>query len=413
LQKHFVTFHPVVDTQGMQEEHNLLRSRRYALFWISSLFSNIGTWMQQVAQPWVVLTISNSSFWLGVDSFAMNAPGWVFTLWGGMLADKKDRRKIILFFQGMQLLCVIVLVALLVKGWLKVWMIIFISFLVGLTDALSMPSFQTIIPALVPKKDIPRAVALNSAQFNLSRILGPALAGVIMVKFGAVICYGANMISFVPFFLSLYWIYPKEGFKNKPPEAGAEAVEKVEGFAHLLLQREIRNPLITVLITTVFCSQVITFCPVIIRDIFHADASQFGSAMAAFGFGGIIGAGLNFVPLPTKFDQRNLSYGAALLMAIVVFFIAINHVLGMLTFLLILAGITLTVSNVAANGYLQRRAGDHIRGRVASLFQLAIHGGMSLGSLLTGFTSTQWGISWALGINAVVALSLQLCVVAL
>src|SRR5271170_5059963 len=99
-----------------QSSVNLLKSKRYVLFWISSLLSNMGTWMQQVAEPWIVLSMSQSSLWVGLDSFAMNAPGWIFTLWGGVLADHRDRRKIILLFQGVQLLCVIALVSLLVLG---------------------------------------------------------------------------------------------------------------------------------------------------------------------------------------------------------------------------------------------------------------------------------------------------------
>ncbi len=194
---------------------SFFKSGRYGLFWISSLFSNIGTWMQQVAQPWVVLSLSNSPFWVGLDSFALNAPGWLFTLWGGLLADRYERRKTVLFFQSIQFLCVLAMVFLLVMGWLEVWMIVVISFLVGLTDSLSMPSFQSIIPSLVAHEDIHRAVSLNSTQFNLSRILGPAIAGVVIVRYGAIVCFSANAVSYIPFFLSLYFIYPRGGLNVK------------------------------------------------------------------------------------------------------------------------------------------------------------------------------------------------------
>src|SRR4249920_1495449 len=106
-------------TNSSHASKSFFKSGRYILFWISSLFSNIGTWMQQVAQPWVVLSLSNSPFWVGLDSFALNAPGWLFTLWGGVLADRYERRKIVLFFQTIQFLCVLVMVILLVDGGLR------------------------------------------------------------------------------------------------------------------------------------------------------------------------------------------------------------------------------------------------------------------------------------------------------
>ena len=121
---------------------SLLRTGRYGLYWLSSLLSNIGTWMQQIAQPWVILSLSNSPFWVGLDSFAMNAPSLLFMLWGGVIADRYDRSKIIYFFQAIQFLCVVTMVVLLILVWLKVWMIVLISFLVGLTDSLSMPRFS-------------------------------------------------------------------------------------------------------------------------------------------------------------------------------------------------------------------------------------------------------------------------------
>ncbi len=162
---------------------SFLKTRLYALYWMSSLLSNIGTWMQQVAEPWVVLSLSNSPFWVGLDSFAMNAPSLIFTLFGGILADRFDRKKIVLLFQTIQWLCILIMLTLLILGWLKVWMIVLISFLIGLTDSLSMPSFQTIIPSIVDEKEIPKALSLNSTQFNLSRILGPAIAGVVIAKY--------------------------------------------------------------------------------------------------------------------------------------------------------------------------------------------------------------------------------------
>jgi predicted MFS family arabinose efflux permease len=287
-------------------------------------------------------------------------------------------------------------------------MIVLISFLVGTTDALSMPSFQSIIPSLVSSKDIPRAVALNSTQFNLSRIIGPAIAGIAIARFGAVTCFGANAISYIPFFLSLYWIYPKRIKIHKEPPQQAQPMTQFQEFKKLLTSREVRTPLLTVLVTSLFCSPIITFCPVLIKDIFHSDVEHFGGAMAAFGVGGLIGAALGLFNLPKFLKRDKVSTATAIFLSLVTTTIAFNRSQVLLLGLLVLVGIALTVSNVFANSFLQETSGNHIRGRVVSLFQLALHGGISIGALLTGFTVAQFGISKALIINGVIAGILQI-----
>ncbi len=392
------------------ESVNLLKTKRYILFWISSLFSNMGTWMQQIAEPWLVLSISQSALWVGLDSFALNAPGWIFTLWGGVLADRKDRKRIILFFQGAQWLCVLALVILLLVGWLKVWMIVVISFFVGLTDSLSMPSFQSIIPSLVSSKDIPRAVAFNSAQFNLSRVIGPAVAGIVIARYGVVACFGANAISYLPFFLSVYWIYPKGVVKTEKNSPATQPVSHILEYKKILKLREVRLPLFTILVTSLFCAPLITFAPVIIKDVFHSGVGGFGWAMAAFGVGGILGAGTSLIPLPELFKRDKLSMISAVLLSFIIICVAYNRSEFFLILLLIFSGALLTVANVSANSFLQQTAGSHSLGRMASLYQLALHGGVSIGALMTGFTVNQLGISNALMLNGSAAVVLQILI---
>ena len=389
-------------------QKGFFRTGRYILFWVSSLFSNIGTWMQQTAQPWVVLSLSNSALWVGLDSFAMNAPGWLFTLWGGVLADRYDRKRVVLFFQTIQFLCIITMLILLITGWLKVWMIVIISFLVGLTDSLSMPSFQSIIPSLVEKKDIHKAVSLNSTQFNLSRILGPAIAGVLIVRFGAVACFGANAASYVPFFLSLYFIYPRGRLKIQREHIGGKPIQELKEFQKLLFNRELRFPLMTVLVTNIFCGPLITFSVVLLKNVFHAGVTQFGWAVAAFGAGGLIGAAVTFIPLPPSFRRNIFATGIAILLGMVIVAIGLNHSLYILIALLIFAGAALTTSNISINTFLQENASNSTRGRIASMFQLALSGGISLGALFTGSTVSKWNISDALLINGIFAIAFQI-----
>ena len=388
-----------------QTSKSFFRSSRYILFWLSSLFSNIGTWMQQVAQPWVILSLTNSAFWVGLDSFAMNAPGWVFTLLGGILADRFDRKKTILFFQTIQFLCVIAMIILLIAGWLKIWIIVVISFLIGLTDSLSMPSFQSIIPSIVDKKDIHHAITLNSTQFNLSRILGPAIAGVIIVKYGAVACFSANAISYIPFFLSLYFIYPKGKLKQEPTEA--KPIQQLKEFRNLLLNPEVRLPLMTTLFTGIFCAPIIAFCAVLIKNGFHKEVETYGGSMAALGIGGLIGAAISLIPLPKSFKLNKVASVASILLGIIILLVSLNQSFMMLIFLLILAGAGLTASNISVNSFLQENTTNNFRGRIVSLFQLALSGGISIGALLTGFNVSQFNISIAFFINGVLAILIQ------
>ena len=389
-------------------QKSFFRTGRYILFWVGSLFSNIGAWMQQIAEPWLVLSLSNSPFWVGMDSFALNIPGLLFTLLGGVLADRYDRKKTVLFFQAIQFLCVITMVMLLIVGWLKVWMIIVISFFVGLTDSLSMPAFQSITPSLVEKKDIRKAVSLNSTQFNLSRILGPAIAGIVIVRYGATICFSANAASYIPFFISLYFIYPRRKLETQQELIVAKPIQQLKEVRTLLLNPKVRIPLLTVLVTSMFCAPLITFCAVLIKNVFHAEVTHFGGAVAAFGIGGLIGAAVSFISLPESFKGSRFASVLAILLGLAIVAIALNHSLYLLIMLLIFAGATLTASNISINAVLQENIGNNIRGRIVSLYQLALSGGISIGALFTGFMVTQLNISIALLINGIFAVAFQI-----
>lgn len=163
--------------QTFRSSLRLLANRRFGTFWFASLLSSIGTWAQTVAEPWLLLTLGASSFLIGLDSFAATAPMWLLTLFGGALADRADRRRVIAFFQSIQMLCPIAIVGLLLAGRIRPWMVIVLSVVVGVTDALSMPSFQSIVPSIVRREEIASGLALNSTQFNLSRILASFGAG--------------------------------------------------------------------------------------------------------------------------------------------------------------------------------------------------------------------------------------------
>src|SRR3984957_1709263 len=260
------------------ESLKLLRTRQFGTFWFASLLSSVGTWAQQVAQPWLLLTLGASSFLVGLDSFAMSAPIWLLTLPGGVLADHADRRRVIAGFQSIQMLCPIIIVALLLGGIAHPWEIIALSLVVGITDALSMPSFSSIVPSIVTHEQIPAGLALNSTQFNVSRIVGPAIAGILMATVGAIGCFVVSAVACVPFIGIAVWILPRQ---PKPPHVpdGVTGQHPFAGLKDVLRDIGLRGALSTALASGVFCGPLITFCPVLVKNLWHGSAAQFSVAI--------------------------------------------------------------------------------------------------------------------------------------
>jgi predicted MFS family arabinose efflux permease len=389
----------------LRESLSLLGTRRFGTFWFASLLSSIGTWAQQVAEPWLLLTLGASSFLIGLDSCAMNAPVWVLTLVGGALADRSDRRRVIALFQSIQMLCPAAIVVLLLTHRVQPWMIIVLSVVVGITDALSMPSFQSIVPSIVKHEEIGRGLALNSTQFNLSRILGPSLAGVLMASFGAMACFVLSAASYIPFIGVALWILPRR--TPKPPRADAPLQQHAwKSIRGILRQRSLRGALLTVLASSVLCAPLITFTPVLVKEVFHGSASRFSAALAAFGVGGLIGA-IGLLGVPPGVDRRKLSAGFALIFGVVLVLTALNPWFWGLPPLLVLAGASMTISNTTANSLLQATASPHLLGQTVSLYLLAMRGGISLGSLLIGAAISVLGVQHALLASGGLAVAVQ------
>lgn len=363
--------------------------------------------MQQVAQPWVILSMTQSSFLVGLDTFIMNAPGWIFTLWGGVIADRFDRKKIVLVCQTMQFICILILLVALLTAQLQIWMILLASFVVGTTDSLSMPAFMAIIPSLVTEDELPRAIALNSTQFNLSRILGPAVAGVVIAAWGATVCYGANLVSFIPFFLSLYWIYPKTPAGQRALQNEAPAPVRFSEFSGLLRDKTFLLPLVTIFTSTLLCSPVMTFAAVIVKDVFHGAASEVGQTMAAFGIGGVLGALVTSVSKTKYFTSLKMANFVSVLLGLTLVLASVTSSLIWIQAALAVTGAGMAIVGTTVNSILQKKAQDHFRGRVISLFQLAMHGGIGLGSLFVGVTSSLLGVQSALLINGIAAVLIQ------
>lgn len=384
----------------------LLRTRRFGTFWFASLLSNIGTWAQQIAQPWLLLSLGASSFLIGLDAFALNAPVLVLTLIGGLLADRVDRRRVIAKFQSIQMMCPTLLVVLLLLGMVRPWMVIALSLVIGITDALSMPSFQSIVPSIVERKQIASGLALNSTQFNLSRILGPAIAGILLVSIGAVGCFAVSAASYIPFIAVALWILPHRAATTAAEGGSDRLFSNIQKIIHI---PRLRGALLTVFLTSLLCAPLITFIPVLLRDAFHGDAGQFSIAVGAFGVGGLVGA-VMLLSVNVDHDRRYLCSWFAGAYGLVLMLVALNPWFWGLTTLLVVAGTTMSVSNISANTLVQSDTPSQLRGQAVSLYMLAMRGGLSIGSLLTGISVSLLGITHALWLNGALAVAAQLVV---
>ena len=393
---------------AFRESIRLLYTRRFGTFWFASLLANIGTWAQQVAQPWLLLSLGASSLLVGLDSFAMSAPVWVLTLAGGILADRADRRHVIAGFQSLQMLCPIIIVALLLAGTVRPWMIIALSLIVGVTDALSMPSFSSIVPSIVQRKQIAAGLALNSTQFNISRILGPALAGILMASVGAIGCFVVSAASYLPFIGVALLILPhgKPAPTASPP---FNARHPYAGIGVIVRTPHLRDALLPTFFSGLLCAPLLTFCPVLVKSAFHGTAAQYSLTVGAFGLGGLLGATALLAVDATR-DRRRLSSWFAAGFGLTLVFAALVPWFWCLVGLLVLAGMSMSVTNTSTNTVVQTSASSHLRGQAVSLYMLAVRGGAALGSLLTGLSVTLLGIREALLINGTLAILAQVLI---
>ena len=390
---------------------SLLKTKRYGAFWFGSLLSNIGSWMQSVAEPWLVITMSGSSFLLGLDAFALNAPFWILTLLGGALADRADKGKVIFLFQGIQMLCPALIFVLLVVGGIKVWIIVLLSLIVGITDALSMPAFSSLIPSIVSRQEQRQAISLNSVQFNLSRVLGPAIAGVVIIRYGALWCFGANAASYVPFFLTIYWILPWSRMTRRRKEIARPPTTPTQIVRKILRDANIRWHVMSVLVTSLFCGPIITFTPVVVRSVFHGGAGDFGRLMAAFGIGGLLGP-LFVMGTAKTFRSRWISLIAPLLYGLLVMAVPLVSNPQQFLFVLVGSGFLMTVANTAANTFLQMSSDDANRGQMMSIYMLAMRGGLSVGNLLCGVIAGVMGIGTTFMLIGTLAVASQAFILA-
>jgi MFS family permease len=354
--------------------------RDFRLMWAGAFTSSVGTWMQEVAQNWLILTMTGSAFLLGLDAFLGDAPYLLFSLFGGVMADRVDRRQILLRSQYVQMGSAALLAVLLVAHAVQVWMILALSFVVGLAQSFGGPAYQALVPTLVDRPDLPNAVALNSIQFNLARVIGPVLAGIAFYKFGAPWCFGLNALSFLAPIVAL-WLLKGGGGVVKPTEGVLASLKT--GLSTVWNQKALRGLIVLSFVGSFCAMPLVTFLPIFARSVFHQDAKGYSVLLACFGVGAICGA-FGVAAFGNVKRKGALAVAMQMTFGALMAGFAISRTPLVSYALLALAGAALMVVFALFMTLVQSNIEDGLRGRVVSVYSLAFRGAMPLGNLVAG-----------------------------
>lgn len=372
-----------------------LSHSNYRRFWIGAFLSNVGTWMQAVAQGWLVLHLTNSAFWLGLDGFMATAPGFVLTLAGGVFADLVDRRRLLLYTQVVAGIGAFMLAFLVGTNAINVWMVLGFSFITGCCMALAGPSYQAMTFDLVGREDLANAIALNSTQFQLSRVVGPLLAGLGFNFFGLAGCFYANGLSFIAVVVALKLVRFDESRENLTTHSIKDRralwQDLIDGFRYVRRRPRVFSLLSISAVTSLFGTPYLTLIPVFARDIFHLGETGFALMMGAAGAGAFFGALLLAYLGDFKRKGRSVLGGAfAFGVSLIGFGLSTHLVLSLI--LLFAVGFSVVTSVAVTNTLLQQLVTDRMRGRVMSMFILSFIGTMPIGNLLGGAASQRFGV---------------------
>jgi len=388
---------PTLEQTGMRRMLSALMYRDFRVLWFGAFTSTIGTWMQKVAQSWLVLTItgSSSAFFLGLDAFLGEMPILFFTLIGGVVADRRDRRQLLIASQCVQMATAFALAALVYWDVVRIWHVLALSVITGMGQAFGGPAYQSLLPSLVAKPHVPNAIAFNAIQFNLARVIGPLVAGAALGTFGMVACFGLNGISFLAVIVALLSLH----VRHVPSTATTRMHQELKsGFAFVRANRVFIGLSMLGLTTTFFGTPVLTFLPLFTQNVFQGDVNEYTQLMACAGAGAVTGA------LVVAWLGRFRHMGRTLLLiqlgfGVLVALFAVTRVFWLNAVLLFGAGAGMVMVFAMLSSLVQLNAPDEMRGRVMSIYMVAFRGGMPLGSLVGGWMATLTSASTVLMVN--------------
>jgi predicted MFS family arabinose efflux permease len=399
---------PMLNAKVIGRVFKAFQYRDFRLMWVGACTSSIGTWMQIVAQGWLVYRLSHSAFLLALDQFLGGIPIFLFSLIGGVVADRVERRKILLSSQYVQMASAAVLTFLVATGMVHVWHILCLSFISGFAQAFGGPAYQALIPTLVDKEDMPNAIALNSIQFNVAVMVGPALAGQALAKLGEKWCFGLNAVSFLAPIISLS-IISTRFLPLKTTESMLASLK--QGIRFTRKQGSMEALIVLAFCMTFLSMPMRTYIPVFVKDIFHRGPETFGNLLALMGVGSICGS--LGIASAGNFKKKGLvALGALGCLGAGISGFALSKSLPLSESLLIVVGASMMAVFATVNSLVQLITTNEMRGRVMSVYNFAFRGGMPMGNLLSGWLVPLFTAPVVLGVNGLLLMLLALYFVA-
>jgi MFS family permease len=357
-----------------------LRNDDYRLFWGGCLLSNVGTWMQNVAQGWLVLELSNSSFWLGMVGFAASFPFLLFTLFGGVIADRVSKRHLLIATQTAQMILAFVLAGLTYFKIINIDQLALIAFLVGISNALNAPAYQAMVPRLVPPEDLQNAIALNSAQFNMSRIVGPTLGGYAMAWFGMAGNFLLNGFSF----LAVLWPLFRMRYPVEKQERHTSVLHSLkDGIVYVKRSPQMTAIVILIASASLLLLPFITFIPYFARDVLKVGERGLGFLMACSGIGALLAAVVIAAFPRIRWRGRVIVFFGLFVMAAVIVF-CYSRTFALSAAMSFCEGFGMIISLSMVNVTMQQLSSDEMRGRVMSIYATSFLGLPPVGCLIIG-----------------------------
>jgi MFS family permease len=381
-----------------QRVFSSLKNRNYRLYWIGQSISLIGTWMQSTAQGWLILEMTNSSFYLGVVSALGMLPVLFFSLFGGAIADRVPKRKLLLFTQTSLAIPALILGVLVLTNRVEIWHVMLLAFFLGLMNAIDAPTRQSFIIELVGKDLLMNAIGLNSISFNIARILGPVVAGILIAAVGLPYCFIINGLSFFAAIIALLLL--------RIPDVARASKEDIlksvkDGLRFVRTRLDIFSLLAIVASSSIFAFSYTTLMPIFARDVLQSGATGLGGLMSAVGVGALLGA-LNVAALSTRGRGARVAFIANLALSISLMLFSFSRWYWLSTIFLAGVGFSMITQNTTINNLIQTNTPDHMRGRVMGLYSVTFMGLAPIGSLLAGTVAQFIGAPIAVLIGALV-----------
>jgi MFS family permease len=385
----------------LQAAGRALRHRNFQLFFSGQLISLIGTWMQSVAQSWLVYRLTGSALLLGSVGFASQIPVFLFAPLGGITADRVNRRHIVIATQITSMLLAFVLAALTLLGKIQVWHVFVLASLLGVVNAFDIPGRQSFLVDMVGREDLMNAIALNSSMFNGARVIGPAIAGILVAKIGEGWCFFANAVSYIAVIAGLLMM---RVHSPKRPAMASPLEHMMEGFRFVSRTAPIRALLLLLGLVSLVGMPYVVLMPIFADQILHGGARGLGILMGATGVGALLGA----LTLAFREGVKGLGRWVALCSAgfgasLVVF--ALSHTFWVSVILLLPVGYTIMLQMASSNTLIQVMVPDALRGRVMAVYSMMFMGMAPIGALLGGALADRLGAPVAVGIGGLASVA--------